>query len=586
MTITSFARELFRERPVQLSLVCFLLLLSGALELLSLAALLPVLMNMLAGQGQQEQEGIASALMESLDLGALSLTQGVFIIISLMGVRGVLLLISHLQVAKIARDLEVSIRNKIFHSVLYAKWHILSQTSLGRLQNMILRETSAYSNAIITFGNFFSSACIAIVLVAGSVLVSWKAFLVFIIAAIPYFFISKLINERVRRNATARIDSANDLGSQIGEDSSRLKYIKASGMEDTLAKRFSEKTERYGHYLLRVATYQTLIRLFPEFFGILSLGVIVALSYLYMDLSAQDVLFFLLLLFRAYRQLAMVLSARTLLSESIPSFTRCHAFLEEMAPYRERFAGTLPEKPKNIKLVDVHFRYSADEKSAVKDINLTIPSAGLYAFAGKSGAGKTTVGDMILGILTPNHGHIIVNDDYKLSDIDLYKWRQMVGYVPQEAFLVSGSIKENILLGAEDQSEENVRRVSEQAQLKTFIASLESGYETPVGDYGVRLSGGQKQRIALARALARKPAILILDEATSALDYETEHLIQTSIQNVATSIPVIVIAHRLSTINNAKKIFVLDDGELKEEGTYDDLHHLNGVFRELCNKSG
>ena len=583
MNIAAFFKEIFKQRPRQVLLVCFLFMLSGGLELLSLAAIIPVLMGMTGGN---TDAGAAGEMFLSMGIGGISLVEGLLLVMALMGARGVLLFISDLQVAKIAKDLEIEIREKLFKSVINARWQHLAASNLGRLHNIILREATNYSTAITFLGNFVSATAITFVLVTASLVVSWQAFVMFVIAAIPYLLISHNVNKRIRGNASARVESANAIGSQIGEDSSRLKYIKAAGMEPDLEKRFSANVRGYGHYLFRVSIYKAFIKLFPEFFGILTLGGIIIVSSVYLNLPSHNILFFLLLLFRAYRQLSALQNTRATHTQSIPYYERCQQMLEEMGPFKEDFASQSPEKPEKIKLQNVSFKYDKADEPALKNISLEIPSKGLFAFVGKSGAGKTTLGDLILGIILPDQGEIVLNDHDRLLDFNLLQWRQHIGYVPQDSFLVAGTLRDNILLGAQDKSEDNLINCAKIAQIDGFTKDLDDQYDTQVGDYGIRLSGGQKQRIALARALARKPYLLILDEATSALDYETEDLIQKSVIEIAKTMPVIVIAHRLSTIKNAQKIFVLDKGELKEEGTYTTLQNSQGIFQDLCERSG
>jgi ATP-binding cassette subfamily B protein/subfamily B ATP-binding cassette protein MsbA len=204
----------------------------------------------------------------------------------------------------------------------------------------------------------------------------------------------------------------------------------------------------------------------------------------------------------------------------------------------------------------------------------------MIALIGSSGAGKSTIADLLLGLQEPSAGDINV-DGVSLTNLNLAQWLQSIGVVDQEVFLMNASIKENISFANERYSDSDVIMAAKAAYAHDFIQGLQHGYDTVIGDRGHRLSGGQQQRLSLARALLRRPDILILDEATSALDTESERLIQRSLENMAGNQTVLVIAHRLSTIEHANHIVVLEDGALIEQGPPAQLLKQHGRFRHL-----
>ena len=212
---------------------------------------------------------------------------------------------------------------------------------------------------------------------------------------------------------------------------------------------------------------------------------------------------------------------------------------------------------------------------------MTIAKGKMVAFVGESGAGKSTLIDVIMGFNEPEKGSITC-DGTPLHDFDIGSYRARIGYVPQDSALFNGTIRENLLWAKPDASEADLRRACRQAHAEEFITSLPQGYETVTGDRGVRLSGGQIQRIALARAILRKPDLLILDEATSSLDTRSERLIQEAIETIAKDTTIVVIAHRLSTIVNADYVYVLKGGKVVEEGTYQELVRLDGQFNRMA----
>lgn len=235
-----------------------------------------------------------------------------------------------------------------------------------------------------------------------------------------------------------------------------------------------------------------------------------------------------------------------------------------------------------IRFENIHFRYPENENVGLHNISFTINKGQSVAFVGPSGAGKTTVVDLILGLLQPHKGKFLV-DDVQLKEEDIRAWRSNFGYVPQNIYLSDDTIRNNIAFG-QLHSEIDVTRMETvvvQAQLLDFLANLPQGLDTMVGDRGARLSGGQRQRIGIARALYRDPPILVLDEATSALDNETEREISRAINDLSGTKTVILIAHRLSTVKNCDQIIFLVDGYVRACGTYNQLMRDYEDFRRF-----
>jgi len=579
MNVAQFTIAIFKKAPTAVLGIGGLYLLAGILEFISLAALLPVLLNLL---NATSDAGLVDEILRSFGLENINLKEALLIVIGLMSLRGMILFYADYSVARFARNLEKDIRHDLFNTVIYSNWAYLLTLEKGKFPNLILREASSYANAVQKLGQFAAGMIIAGVLILSSVFVSWQAFLIFAVAVVPYIILSKLANINIQNYARSRIEDANQIASYIGESATHLKYIKASGIETNLENRFVNAINNYAHHFLGIVFFKSFIKHFPEVFGVIILGALVFFSRTYIGESPADLIFFLLLLFRGYRQLATVQTSLSSLLELIPSYSLCKSTVEQTHPYVESFTRA-KEVPKQIQSITVkNIGYYYDEKTkALNKVSLCIPPKGTIAIAGSSGAGKTTLSDILLGLLRPNLGEIIVNNELKLFDLNLQEWRKKIGYVPQDIFLITGTIRENILLGAEDQSDENLHKVAQIAHIHHHIQTLKNGYDTPVGDLGVRFSGGQKQRIALARALAKKPVMLILDEATSALDNLTEKSIQTAIHEISQSIPVIIIAHRLSTIKNADKIYVLEKGHIIEEGNYKTLMDNKGKFWKL-----
>jgi len=244
-------------------------------------------------------------------------------------------------------------------------------------------------------------------------------------------------------------------------------------------------------------------------------------------------------------------------------------------------AVTSKEVKGKIEFKNVAFKYS-EEKFVLSNINLTIMPGETMALVGPSGGGKTTLCQLIPRFYEVNDGEILI-DGINIKDIKIKFLRENIGLVQQDIFLFTGTIKENILYGKPDAEDAEVVKAAKDANIHDFIISLPEGYDSYIGEKGIKLSGGQKQRISLARAFLKNPAVLILDEATSALDSEAEIIIQQALEKLTIGRTVLVIAHRLSTIKNANQIVVLTDEGIKEKGNHDELIARDGLYTKLYN---
>ncbi len=238
------------------------------------------------------------------------------------------------------------------------------------------------------------------------------------------------------------------------------------------------------------------------------------------------------------------------------------------------YIGFLPE----INISNVSFSYPAKKMPAINEVSLTINQGEIIALVGPSGAGKTTIVDILLGVLTPDSGHVTLSGLPPLDCIE--KWPGAISYVPQDVIITNGTIRENVAMGypISEASDDLVWSALKIAQLDDFVKTLEKGLDTSVGDRGTRISGGQRQRLGIARAMFTKPLLLVLDEATSSLDGETEANISGAIQNMRGSVTVLMIAHRLSTVRDADKVIYLDDGKVLAAGSFDEVRKANPVF--------
>jgi ATP-binding cassette subfamily C protein len=290
-------------------------------------------------------------------------------------------------------------------------------------------------------------------------------------------------------------------------------------------------------------------------------------------LANAEVLLLLFLFARVMPRLTSLYSGVHGLLGLLPSFrtvidlqARCEAAREPAAAL-----GRLPVRLlRHVRCDRVAYRYPARTTPAVVDLDLTIEAGSTTAIVGVSGAGKSTVADLILGLLRPDSGRVLI-DDVPLDPAHLAAWREQIGYVAQDTFLFHDTVRANMRWACPDATDADILDAFRQAAADRFVAALPQGLDSVLGDRGMRLSGGERQRLALARALLRKPSLLILDEATSALDSDNERLVLQSIHALHGRVAIVIISHRLSTLRGADDVYVLDDGRVVESGSWDTL---------------
>ena len=245
-------------------------------------------------------------------------------------------------------------------------------------------------------------------------------------------------------------------------------------------------------------------------------------------------------------------------------------------------ARDAPTSVRDIRFESVSFEYRPG-LPVVRDFNVTVPGGSVVALVGRSGAGKTTVTDLVARFHDPTHGRLLLNGT-DIRDFRLRSYRDLLAIVQQDVFLFDGSVRENIAYGRHDATEAEVLDAARRANAHEFIVRLPLGYETTIGERGVKLSGGQQQRLAIARAILASPQILILDEATSNLDTESEQLIQAAMSDLLADRTTFVIAHRLSTIHRADLILLMEEGRIVERGTHEDLMRARGTYSEMVKR--
>ena len=395
-------------------------------------------------------------------------------------------------------------------------------------------------------------------------------------------YLNKIGKERLRSNELRY--------TSISEAFGAAKQVKVGGLEQTYVSRFSNPAKIYAITQVYFKVLSQLPRFFLE--AIAFGGILLSILYLMSRSGSFNTILPIISLyvFAGYRLLPaiqQVYASFTRLAFVGPSLDKLHEDISNLNSYKPNQDEAVLTLNKKITLNNIDYNYPNSSRIVLKNINLSIDAKSTVGIVGATGSGKTTTVDIILGLLDPKRGNLKI-DEKIITKQNSKSWQRSIGYVPQEIYLSDDTIAANIAFGINDKiiNQEAVERVAKIANLHQFVIDeLPKQYQTTIGERGVRLSGGQRQRIGIARALYHNPKLLILDEATSSLDNQTERAVMDAVNNLSNNITIIIIAHRLSTVMKCDKIFLLEKGELKNQGSFEELMNINENFRNNVNNS-
>ncbi|HUC91562.1 MAG TPA: ABC transporter ATP-binding protein [Paenibacillus sp.] len=407
------------------------------------------------------------------------------------------------------------------------------------------------------------------------------------VLVLPFYgYAVKKLYKRLRGYSRARSQAVAEMQGYLNEHVGGVPVVKSFTLEQYEQEQFGAKNSRFLERALALTRWNALtnaiINTLTEVAPLLVLaygGYLVAVG----DLTIGGFVAFYGYLDRLYMPLRRLVNASTELTQASASLERVMELLNEKEDVADMpGASPIGEARGDIEFRGVWFRYNENSEWVLKDINLAVEPGQTVALVGMSGGGKSSLISLLPRFFDIQQGEIRL-DGRDIRSLTLHSLRSHIGIVLQDNILFSGSVRENILLGDPSAAEASMIDAAKRANAHDFIMQLPSGYDTEIGERGVKLSGGQKQRVAIARVFLKDPAILVLDEATSALDLESEHLIQESLRELAADRTTLIVAHRLSTITHADQIIVIENGEVAERGKHDELMAAGGAYARLFN---
>lgn len=556
----------FRKYRWQTLLMLLALFLSGLAEGVGLSALLPLLnVAMKSGSGSDggAQNPLEKYVVDFLANIGIAPTIGALLLIIVIGVtlKSILLLVAQRQVGYTAAQIGTDLRLEMLRAVMRSKWEYFLHKPIGQLTNAMATEAKRSSDSFVCGATAITFLIQAVIYGAVAVAVSWRAALLSLGAGLLVIGISHFLVIVTRKAGKKQTHLMISLMSRLTDTLQSVKPLKAMAREHLADSVLEMETSRLNKSLRRQVFSKALLGSAQDvmFTVFIALGMYVALVTLEMEFATVMVL--VVTLGRTFAFLGKVQKQYQSMVQNESAYWSLQQSINEATASREHLdAGVVPSLTDSIEFRDVGFAY--DGNQVFRGVSLEIPVGGITALIGSSGVGKTTIIDLTIALLKPTSGEILVAGT-PLGKLDIRAWRQSIGYVPQETVLLHDTVLHNVTLGESGLTEGDAERALRQAGAWGFVSSFPEGIHTIVGERGGKLSGGQRQRIAIARALIKRPQLLILDEATSALDPVSEREVCETMAQLKSELTILAVSHDTAIVDAADRIYELSKAGAK-----------------------
>jgi ATP-binding cassette subfamily C protein len=557
--------RLSREYPWQTVLTLLAISFAGLSEGFGISALLPLLNTIIA---QTAPSMTSSGLSSDVDrmitqfLAWFGLTPSVEMLLGLFIVcivaKCILVFLASRQIGNTVTLVATQLRLNLLNALFSTRWEYFIRQPVGELTNGVATEAHRASLAF-QFGARLTSMTVeGVVYLALALLVSWRATLLAMLGGLFVLVALRRLIKKNRRAGKRQTVHLQALISQMTDILISIKPLKAMAREDSAGAVLGDRTRLVNHALRKQVLAKATLSSLQE--PILTLFLVLCLYFalVFWNLSLTAVVAMVVFIGKTLKQFQKIQHEYANMVEYESAYWSLLDKIEAAAREREVFTGTLePQLTRLIRFDQVSFDYSG--LPVLRTASLELPAGEMIVLCGPSGSGKTTIADLLIGLLRPTAGDIWI-DDHRLSELDIRRWRQMIGYVPQENLLLHDTVYQNLVLGQTSISEAEVEAALRAAGAWEFVSEMPAGLHSVVGERGSMLSGGQRQRIAIARALVKRPRLLILDEATTALDPETEREICESLRLLRGHITMLAISHQPTLFEVADWAYQLGGG--------------------------